>query len=109
MPEDKQIQEEFERLEMCDQSSTGCSVTLAEWMRNENMEILIDFLISKLKAQAKATEQRCVKEMIENLQTFRGVMGKFNCGKDCEVSKAFYRLIDCEIEALTNSITKQRK
>lgn len=39
-----QLIEELERLDMEDQESRGCTVTLAEWMNNDNMEVLSDFI-----------------------------------------------------------------
>ena len=45
----EKLKDRLERLEMCDPESSGCSITLAEWFTNDNIEILNDFLISAIE------------------------------------------------------------
>ena len=45
----KNWQEEFDRLEMNDRSSKGCSVCLAEMIGGKNMNILYEFITNLRK------------------------------------------------------------
>lgn len=46
-----ELRERLERLEMNDQNSKGCSITLGEWLSKENIDILLT-LISHERAEA---------------------------------------------------------
>lgn len=61
---------------------------------------LKNFIADLLRQQEKVSGKRIIDEKIDMLQSFRGVMGKYNCSKDCKVSKAFYRLIEAELQTL---------
>ena len=110
-----QAVEELERLEMCYQGSKGCSITLAEWMDNDNMEILEDFLKAKLQeayqngcADVKNAEafsegykrgKQDFKKQVEGMEKEMKEthMCRFNDG-DCDC--------DCYMEALKDIINK---
>lgn len=44
----EEYKKQFERLELDDQNSKGCSITLAEWLNNRNVNIIYDFITQAL-------------------------------------------------------------
>ncbi len=67
--ESKGWEELLERLDMSDQESKGCSITLAEWLNNDNVEILKQF-IRNLLSQQRIQERTLLIEKMEEIMEY---------------------------------------
>ena len=59
-----------------------------------------DFIKQTIQEELQKIAEDVIGEKIEMLQTFRGVMGQYNCSSDCVVSKKFFDLVEKEINNL---------
>lgn len=54
----EELIEELERLDMHDQESKGCNITLAEWLDRDNIDILKTFIKKVYEAGGEAERER---------------------------------------------------